>query len=415
MLSVENEGDWTDIITGVYNRSALLLDLDYAIRKKRRGYVLCLRLEHVDNRRLGFTMGAIARAIGKYHPWYNTFRITPSALLLHLPEEEEDVAVGLTEVVCRCMDRGVFVENDLVHCDYHVVRAGYPDEMMSLHDVLLMGEAELPPLKDHGRIYAGNDLQAIFHRAGVEEALHRGLAEHHFEVYYQPVHTTDGLILYAAEALIRLHDDVLGELYPDEFIPLAEKNGLINDIGAFVLEEVCRFIKSGTPDRLGMDHINVNISVVQCAQRDFVQRIRQTVDQYGVDPARINFEITESVAAYDYERLDRTIREFKDAGFKFSMDDYGTGYSNMQSIFMLDFDVIKIDKSILWEAQKSRIGRIILDKSVQMIRRMNRKILVEGVETPEQVQLLDELGVDYLQGYHFSRPVSEKEFVALYA
>ena len=125
----------------------------------------------------------------------------------------------------------------------------------------------------------------------------------------------------------------------------------------------------------------------------------------------INFEITESVAAGDYITLSRVVRLMKKQGFKFSMDDYGTGYSNMQSIFRLDFDIVKIDKSILWSAEKGQMGQIILDSSVRMIRQMRRKILVEGVETEHQLEMLKELGVDYAQGYLFSKPVSKADFI----
>lgn len=415
MLAVENEGDRMDIITGFYNRSALISDMKYSFRKNSKGYVLCLRLIHTDTRRLSYTITAVAKKLKEHSRWYNIYRITPSALLLNLVDTDEDEAVKLTNIICGCMDEGILIQGHTVHCDYCVVRASYPREMRNLDDVLLTGDAELMPLSDNGRVYADFDLQEIFNRAETEDALHRGFAENRFEVYYQSVHRIGDTKPYAAEALIRLHDSIRGDLYPDEFIPVAEKNGMINEIGVFVLEEVCRFIKSGEPARLSMDHINVNLSVVQCAQKDFVRKLKQIVDWYGISPSFINFEITESVAAHDYRMLERVITEFKEAGFRFSMDDYGTGYSNMQSIFMLDFDVIKIDKSILWEAQNSSIGRIILENSIQMIRRMRKKILVEGVETAEQMALLRELGVDYLQGYYFSKPVPEKEFLALYA
>ena len=141
--------------------------------------------------------------------------------------------------------------------------------------------------------------------------------------------------------------------------------------------------------------------------------MKSIVARFDVNPAKINFEITESVATNDYNALDAVIRDLKDGGFTFAMDDYGTGYSNMQSIFSLDFDLVKIDKGILWSAEKNSIGRAILDNSVRMIREMNRKILVEGVETEEHIKLLAKLSVDYLQGFYFSKPVPKDEFIEL--
>jgi EAL domain-containing protein (putative c-di-GMP-specific phosphodiesterase class I) len=139
------------------------------------------------------------------------------------------------------------------------------------------------------------------------------------------------------------------------------------------------------------------------------------VNGSGINKRLINFEITESVAAGDYRLLNKTINALKREGFMFSMDDYGTGYSNIQSVFSLNFDIIKIDKSILWSAEKNELGRIILENTVRMIKQMGRQILVEGVETQAQLDLLKQIGVDYLQGYFFSRPIPKDNFIRLIA
>ena len=151
-------------------------------------------------------------------------------------------------------------------------------------------------------------------------------------------------------------------------------------------------MQSGEPTRLGMECINVNLSVVQCMQDKFVERIRGIVDSYGISKSLINFEITESVSASDYELLSKVITSLKENGFQFSMDDYGTGYSNMHSLFSLSFDIVKIDKSILWDAENSELGEIILESCIHMIKQMKRKILVEGVETKKHVEKLKKLG-----------------------
>ena len=232
-----------------------------------------------------------------------------------------------------------------------------------------------------------------------------------YEVYYQPTYNLDGS-LHGAEALIRMHDKELGKLYPDEFIPVAERSGLIDDIDDFVLEEVCKFIKSGVLARYGINSINVNLSVQQCMRPGFVEEVTEIVERYGVKKRCINFEITESIAADDYDIFSNIITRLKKAGFMFSMDDYGTGYSNVSSVFSLDFDVIKIDKSILWGAE-NKLGMTILENTIRMIQQMEKKILVEGVETIDQVRLLEKLKVDYLQGYYFSRPIPKNDFVKL--
>ena len=234
-----------------------------------------------------------------------------------------------------------------------------------------------------------------------------------FEVYYQPILESPSLRIKSAEALLRLRDPVLGSVPPAEFIPIAERTGLIDALGDYVLEEVCMFLAAGIPDELYLTGISVNLSTLQCVQPGFARRVKSIVSRFGVEPSKINFEITESVAPDDYDALDAVIRDLKSAGFTFAMGDYGVGYSNLQSVFSLDFDMIKIDKNILWSAEKGNIGRAILDNSVRMIREMNRKILVEGVETEEQLRTLTRLSVDYLQGFYFSKPLPKEDFVAL--
>jgi EAL domain-containing protein (putative c-di-GMP-specific phosphodiesterase class I) len=127
----------------------------------------------------------------------------------------------------------------------------------------------------------------------------------------------------------------------------------------------------------------------------------------------INFEITESVGADDYQVLSEIAKNLKTSGFKLSMDDYGTGYSNMESIFALDFDVVKIDKSILWSAEKNANGRTILKNSINMIHDLGAAVLVEGVEKQEHIDMLTSLGVDYLQGYFFSKPVPKSTLLEI--
>ena len=157
----------------------------------------------------------------------------------------------------------------------------------------------------------------------------------------------------------------------------------------------------------------MNLSVVHCMRPGFVEEINGIADKYGIRKRMINFEVTESVAASDYEIFSNVIFRLKKEGFMFSMDDYGTGYSNVNSIFTLDFDVIKIDKSILWGAETNELGMTILENTIRMIQQMKRKILVEGVETQEQKKLLEKLKVDYLQGFYFSKPIPKKEFLKL--
>ena len=419
MLSIEDEDDRIDMATGAYNRRALSFDLKNFITTEQTFQVIGVRITDMASvhRVMGSSASdAFLRSVADYLrtllPPYCIYYANPSTYIILIRGDDENQAAEIASEILDRFDEkwnGGKVDS-LLHAA--VTRGSSPKNFPTREDVLFMADSPIP-VKEEKKVLAGRDLSYLLRRLEVERALHRGLEERTFEVYYQPVYEMPSLRMTSAEALLRLHDRVLGNVPPTEFIPAAEQAGIIEALGDFVLEEACTFIADGTPDELGLSSIGVNLSVLQCIQPGFAKRMKEIVARYGVDPAKINFEITESVAANDYNALDAVIRDLKEGGFTFAMDDYGTGYSNMQSIFSLDFDLVKIDKGILWSAEKNSIGRAILDNSVRMIREMHRKILVEGVETEDQLNLLSKLAVDYLQGFYFSKPVPKDEFVAL--
>jgi EAL domain-containing protein (putative c-di-GMP-specific phosphodiesterase class I) len=140
--------------------------------------------------------------------------------------------------------------------------------------------------------------------------------------------------------------------------------------------------------------------------------VKKLIEGFDVQPAWITFEITESVAASNHEMLQDVMESLKSNGHRFAMDDYGTGYSNMHSFITLDFDVVKVDKSVLWDAEKNQTGMAILQNSVNMLKSVDSTVLVEGVETAKQVEMLRMLGVNYFQGFYFARPMPVEDLVA---
>ena len=419
MTSIESEDDRIDIDTGIYNRKALQTDLTSYILNKRPVGVICVKITNLElfERTANFENPdilptVVAAFLRTLVPRYCIYNTNPGTFILTETQDDPDRCMKIAEIISHRFDHSWhFGENELL-LNAVVMTSRSPERIKSANDAFYMADSPVPANLDK-KILSGRDLDYLMRRAAIESALARGLEEGGFEVYYQPTYSLTDRKLHGAEALIRLHDGILGNIFPDEFIPIAEQNGLIDDIDDFVLREVCSFIKSGVPASLGVESINVNLSVIECMQPGFVKHINEVTEKYKIDKNMINFEITESIAASNYEVLSKVVKALKDDGFHFSMDDYGTGYSNMRAIFMLDFDVVKIDKSILWSAEESELGRIILESSVHMIKQMHRKILVEGVETEKQIELLTALSVDYLQGYFFSKPVPKAEFILI--
>ena len=418
MITIENEDDRIDSETNVYNKNALKSDIKHLLVKKHYMNLLCLKITNIDmiSKITGVSnsdeiMTEVTNYLKTLVPrqlLYHTDENTMVLLQKHDPYEKNNLdIIDFAENIYNRFQDDWVIHGVSIRLTPVIMIGDIPTQIHSLEDLIYMIDSPVP--KDfENTILLQEDLDFFIRRAAVESAISNGLKNGNFEVYYQPTHCLNGLKLHGAEALIRLHDNIIGDVYPDEFIPIAEQTGYIDDIDDFVLNQVCAFIKTGEPMKLGMDCINVNLSVLQCMGNGFVNKILGIVDKYDIPKDFINFEITESVSASDYELLAEVISELKSNGFLFSMDDYGTGYSNMHTLFSLDFDIVKIDKSILWDAENSEIGEIILENCVHMIRQMKRKILVEGVETQSQIDKLKELKVDYLQGYYFSKPITKK-------
>ena len=276
------------------------------------------------------------------------------------------------------------------------------DHMMdNIHLAQMQPGGEFPPEK-----LLGDDKEKQ-----LLKAIRRGLDENRFEVYYQPIYSTHEKKVIAAEALVRLFDPEFGYIHPEPMIAVAEKEGYILRIGEIVFKEVCRFYSENKLDKLGREYIEVNLSAVQCMKNRLADQFIGIMKEYGLKPDQINFEITESSAMINDSEVSRNIESFERQGVALSLDDYGTGYSNISYLYNLPFMIMKVDKSILWTSEKNEKADIILKNTFRMAKRLNMKVVMEGVETEEQIKKLLALNCDYFQGYYFSKPVNGDKFI----
>lgn len=258
---------------------------------------------------------------------------------------------------------------------------------------------------------SGDSLREKKRETQIVHILKRAIRNQEFQVYYQPILDTKTKKFSSAEALIRLWDEELGYISPDEFIPMAEQNGMIIKIGEIVFRNVCEFLKNNDLHALGVQYVEVNLSIVQCIQDNLAQQLIDIMQLYGISPDRINFEITETASSVNADILRRNMHRLIDAGGSFSMDDYGTGFSTANYLIDLPVKIVKIDKSILWSAMDDPKAFIVLRHTIQMLKALHKTIVVEGVETNDMASLLMEMHCDYLQGFLYSMPVPEQEYI----
>jgi EAL domain-containing protein (putative c-di-GMP-specific phosphodiesterase class I) len=193
-------------------------------------------------------------------------------------------------------------------------------------------------------------------------------------------------------------------------IPLAEKNGMIVKIGEYVLDEVCRLIKESRIEEMGcFECISINVSATEMLQKTFPSRVIKTLDKYGIDPSAIVFEMTEYVVVTSNDAVKINMQKLQEFGVGFSLDDFGSGFSNIDSIMKLPFTTIKLDRSLLADCFYNVKSSIILDRTVRLIHELGMQALVEGVETAFQYDMINQLCADYSQGYYNAYPMPAKE------
>lgn len=248
------------------------------------------------------------------------------------------------------------------------------------------------------------------HERAVEIAVDNAIRNNSIRVYYQPIYSTETGKIVACEALARLFDDEIGYISPDEFINKAEENGSIAKLGLQIYEKICLFIKENTPEKYGLESVHVNISPIQCRQGRLAQDLIELTNKYEISRRMINLEITETASIEQNSHVVNTMESLIAASFTFSLDDYGTGFSNTPMIIQLPFSYVKIDKVLLWSYFNKRSP--VLPDLINMFHNQKLKIVAEGVETQEMVNKLKEFGCENLQGFFFSKPLPHREFMA---
>lgn len=247
----------------------------------------------------------------------------------------------------------------------------------------------------------------------VEKAVKNAITNKNILVYYQPIYSVEKKCYNSAEALARLYDEQLGWISPDVFIPVAEKSGLIIELGEMILHEVCNFIKLSELSKTKIEYIDINVSPLQLMQKGFAYNMLDIMKQYEVDASQINVEITETAMMTSFAVVNENLTELLENNIKLSLDDYGSGYANINYLIRMPFKYIKLDKELVQAAFEDEKARITLEHTVKMLRDLDLFIVAEGVETKEMKEVLADFGCHYLQGWYYSKAVPNIEFMKL--
>lgn len=420
-LSMQNRGLIIDDLTGVLNRQSFIQELDLNINTEQSGFIVTIALDDFKfmNETFGTKNGDIAlKEVGKYliniHDVNHVYRIGGDIFSIvvnsQLCIEPEDIIKKIEER----FKKPWLVEEISFNLATSIAVVYYPENAETTEDIIVSIDFSIHEAKrseSRRVIYADASIsEKIKKKHMIKNCLKEALEHDGFEVYYQPIFSNSIGRFTSAEALLRLKHKDLGFIPHDEFIIVAEQTGLINAIGLVVFEKVCKFIDSDDFEGLKLDNIAVNLSVVQCMQKNLADDLLYLMDKYKVSPTKFKLEITETVALGSFDIIKETMERLIDLGVKFALDDFGIAYSGVTNMLSLPFSSVKLDKSLIWSIDEDSRHRLTVETIIALINKLNMKAVAEGVETIKCAEDLIAMNCEYLQGYYFSKPVSEEAF-----
>lgn len=229
-------------------------------------------------------------------------------------------------------------------------------------------------------------------------------------MYLQPKYSIAKNEIIGAEALVRWKHPERGMLYPNQFIPIIEENGFIKKVDYYIWAEACRFIKKCEEAGIESCPVSVNVSRIHLRDDECIHVLSDLIKSNSIPKSLLELEITETA---DDQQVSMKALQLKKEGFTLLMDDFGSGYSSLNILLETPFDVIKLDKKFMENMMVSGKGRLILEQVVSMADKLELGLLAEGVETKDQIDLLQSIGCDQVQGYYYAKPMPEEEFFEL--
>lgn len=422
-LTIQRPEELLDGPTGLMNKPAFLTMLSLKFRQNARFEVLAVAIAQAGSLEKSLSINMMTELTGSIGAWM--YQNINKATLYHTAEGQFCIIsrhydpTHMDRIAALLAERFSQPWNpDGLHIRLPAsfLRIDCPTDANTVEDILDMLDAISgdAPRKDSSLLFPRDlDMEERQRRHKIKQIVEQALAENWLEVYYQPIYSIEYKRFTSAEALLRLRHPELGFIPPDEFIPIAEDTGAIVPIGQFVLNSVCRCLSQRKLSGFGIRYMEVNLSVVECLQNDLSESVLRTLRHYRVLPSQINFEITETAMSTMPDTLLGNLNKLAQVGIRFSLDDYGTGYSNLRRLLEMPLDIIKIDKSLIQTLfrEDSRNADVVIESTFRMLHSLDKQTLAEGVETGQQAAHIMAMGCDYIQGYYYARPMPEADFI----
>ncbi len=411
-LSLQNPDRYLDNLTGTYTRQAFREYLSGLISNKTKFQIIIVDIENMAliNSSIGEEMGTkiiqeVSRKVRTISERNYTFRIDgDSAIIVTKKIEERDR-------ILEQLDREFPFEYKLAITSYtvkiHIHHTDTFDDFDSITEANdIITECALIAKKSPDKI-TKNVISDIRRTKKIEKILKTSIEDKTICIYLQPIYNTKTESFDRAEALIRLYDDELGLIMPNDFIPIAEENNTILDITPVIIEEVCKYVSTETLPST-FKNISINLSSIDCQVDDFDKIILDAIERYKIDPSFLIFEITETIA-FISPKIKKTMKNLRDHNILLALDDFGSGYANIDTLTKLPFDIVKIDRDMILLLNSVRYKNITL-AIIRTIIDYGFDVVVEGVENKELAEVLKKNGALHHQGFFYSKPIEISKF-----
>lgn len=420
-----------DSETGVYNRNYFVKRLERAVGKIPNSYnkvqVLYLDIDNYNiiNDSVGFILGD--ELIIKFEKMLNEyvthtlkvgrFNNDEFAIAFYDAEDDES-ALNLYKDIIKKLEKPIELsDGSKVYVSVSAGIASYPSGGKTAVDLIRCADIAMYNVKQHGKngmfVFEENMLKKFMKNVKLEQKLKTTVDTLGFMLYYQPQYYSEKKELRGVEALIRWQLANGEYVSPGEFIPMAEKNGCIVNIGTWVIKHALADY-TVWKNEYGYDGIiSINISAIQLREKNFKDTLLHYVEINNLTPEHIEIEITESVLIEDFESTISILEELRNRGFKVSLDDFGTGYSSLSYLRDIPIDTLKIDKSFVDTILLDDSTSIITDAVITMVKKLGLETIAEGVETEEQFEYLKNMHCDNIQGFLLGKPMPSEKLIEL--
>lgn len=328
------------------------------------------------------------------------------ALILPNIDKEEDAAVIANKIMTELKNPFAIDEHEL-YVTTSIGIALFPEAGSSMETLIKSADLAMYFVKDKGKngfeFFNEKMNEMTNARANTERELRRAIVNDEIKVYYQPKIRTQTEEIVGFEALVRWEHPENGIIYPDDFIPIAEETGLILQLGDYILRTACSDIKRWRDSGLQDVHVSINFSALQVEQDNFIDNIKNNLEEFGLPGSSIEVEITENVIMSDMSHVIQKLRELTNMGIKIAIDDFGTGYSSLSYLQQFPVNTLKIDKAFISSININEGGTSIVNAIIAMAKGLKLNLIAEGVETEPQLEYLKKLGCEEIQGFLFGK------------